>query len=132
MEAPGLYHLDQSGTLSSLADDLQESPAPYLVLLHGTFSSTAGSFDKLLASDEWKRLYDGYEAGHVLALDHLTVTESPVENAWQLLSQLPQGAKLHLLTYSERGLIGDLFCRPAWSDEEANAFFPQSTYPETR
>ncbi|QUY41586.1 CHAT domain-containing protein [Acaryochloris marina] len=132
MEKPGLYHLGPDGVRTTFAHDLQVSPDPYLVLIHGTFSSTAGSFDKLFTSVEWKRLYQGYVEGHVLALEHFTVTKSPVDNALQILSELPQGAKLHLLTYSRGGLIGDLFCRPDWENEEVEQFFPQSTYPDAQ
>ena len=137
MPSPGLYHLNHRGELTTPVESpLPVSETPYLVLIHGTFSSTAGSYAALFQSDDWAKLFNAYEKNQVLALDHHTVTESPALNAYQLVSKLPEGAKLHLLTYSRGGLVGDLICRYPWnaSDEtnEISTFFADSAYENTR
>jgi hypothetical protein len=91
--------------------------APVLVLLHGTASSTAGSF-----GDLWRgggetpisALLKYYE-GRVLALQHRTLTESPIENAaalaGKLATLLDAEAEIHLVSHSRGGLVGELLAR---------------------
>jgi len=90
------------------------SGKPVLVLLHGTASSTVGSFSGLWTDahrDTWleqiERLYDG----RVYALEHRTLSESPIRNACELLARLPSEQPLHLLSHSRGGLVGELVCR---------------------
>ena len=98
--------------------DAAEIPTdrPILVLLHGTGSTTQGSFSLLeepvegMDSSAWQRLHRQY-GGHTYALQHRSLSESPVENALTLVRNLPKGAELHLLSYSRGGLIGELLAR---------------------
>ncbi|WP_421621471.1 CHAT domain-containing protein [Alkalilimnicola ehrlichii] len=93
---------------------------PLLLLLHGTASSIAGSFSKLGGSprgDEptvWATLQAHYRApdgrSRICAFQHPTLSASPIDNALQLVDDLPRGAELHLVTHSRGGLIGDLLC----------------------
>lgn len=113
--SPGVHAL-QPDALGSLKDrpPLAQVPAsdkPLLVLVHGTFSSTAGTFKAL-----WQQhpslvrdLFGRY--GQVLALEHHSVTQSPFENAARLLRALPVGATLHLLTHSRGGLVAEVLAR---------------------
>ena len=85
---------------------------PWLVFLHGTASSTEGSFGSLRLSQEsvWNRLHKEY-AERVFALEHRTLTESPISNAIDLLEALPAGRELHVVSHSRGGLVGELLGR---------------------
>ena len=124
---PGLYRVDEHGNLTKTVEKVASSNEPYLVMLHGTFSRTAVSFRNLFESEDWKKLYAKY-GGRILAFEHHTVTESPAGNALQLVSELPKGARVHLLSYSGGGFIGDLICRGPWEEKEVEAFFSDPAY----
>ncbi len=131
----------------ALADTLMHCPRPdklvpvkweipaereIVILLHGTFSSTEGSFGGLVQGEfpsdgrggldaltgRWGRLVRHFEdsvAGrtHIYGFEHRTLSKSPVQNAIDLLSseQLPRGAKIHLLSHSRGGMVGELLAR---------------------
>ncbi|WP_448107205.1 CHAT domain-containing protein [Pseudomonas azerbaijanoccidentalis] len=112
---PGLYRLNEK-VLDSLkgsaqATDIVVGDKPLLVLLHGTFSSTHGTFGRLWADhpEKVKRLFASYSG--VYALDHPTLTASPIQNAMELANALPEGAQLHLLSHSRGGLIGEVLAK---------------------
>lgn len=114
--APGLYRC-------SLADDFTLTPVaknarlaadkPWLVFLHGTASSCQGSFGKLWAGSGGAAargaLAKTYGA-RVLAYEHRSLTASPVANALDLVTRLPEGAEIHLVSHSRGGLVGELLC----------------------
>lgn len=97
-----------------------------VLLLHGTASSTEGSFGSLWEGDDrgrrpqdWQhRLMQPRADGQrpcVLAFEHRSLTASPLLNALDLadaLSQagLPAGARLRLLSHSRGGLVGEVLC----------------------
>ena len=81
--------------------------APLLIFLHGTMSSSTGSFGKLANTAEWTRLRDRY-GDRILAFEHATLSKSPIRNAIDLATDLPKGATLHLVSHSRGGLIGEL------------------------
>lgn len=100
---------------------------PVLVFVHGTASSTDGSFGGLWEAIGANRLlrlenpgarindlFKHYD-GRVLAFEHRSLSESPVLNALALVEQLaevlPGGREVHLVSHSRGGLIGELFCR---------------------
>ena len=86
---------------------------PVLLFLHGTASSTAGSFSELWTrsnDDTWTNIKKQY-GDNILALQHRTLTESPIDNAVTLLEALPEKVTLHLVSHSRGGLIGELLCR---------------------
>ena len=81
---------------------------PLLLFIHGTFSSTAGSFGELFGNAAtWRELQRAYP-GRIYGYDHRTVSESPIENLMDLVDKLPRGATLHLISHSRGGLLGDL------------------------
>jgi CHAT domain-containing protein len=115
--APGLYRLDLAGELRlSPVPDSKVIPAdlgPLLVFLHGTASSTEGSFGKLWepGSIEGARLRQKLAPSYgdrVFALEHRSLTESPIDNALALVKRLPTGAELHLVSHSRGGLVGEV------------------------
>ena len=113
---PGVYQLDRilPGVVQGTADSprIASGEAPSLVLIHGTFSETTGTFGKL-----WKEhpqlvdvLFDRFQ-NRVYALDHPTLGASPIANAITLAEAAPEGARLHLLTHSRGGLVAEVLAR---------------------
>lgn len=93
-----------------------------LVMIHGTFSTTEGTFGGLIPADGvngasqlyWDALQAAFDDGrHIYGFEHRTVTQSPVQNAIRLLEQLPVRAEVHFLTHSRGGLIAELIARTA-------------------
>ncbi len=89
---------------------------PMLLFIHGTASSTQGSFSELWDSSSntgdsvWKDLKETYQE-NIFALEHRTLTHSPIDNLVDLLEKLPSGCRLHLVSHSRGGLVGELLCR---------------------
>jgi hypothetical protein len=120
---PGLYRVAFAPALgmTAVADGSKAVKAgkPVLLFLHGTMSSFAGSYKDLAAtaSDEGGRAAAALRAqlatryqGEVYAWEHRTLTESPIRNALDLVLQLPRGTRLHLVSHSRGGLVGELLC----------------------
>jgi tetratricopeptide (TPR) repeat protein len=94
---------------------------PVLVLVHGTASSTWGSFGDLWSPqrrETLERLRARY-GEQVFALEHRSFTESVIDNALALARALPAGARVDLLTHSRGGLVGELFARANFAAGEA-------------
>jgi CHAT domain-containing protein len=99
----------------------------YFLFLHGTASSTTGAFKTLEGSAAWKYIHEKFP-NRVIALEHESLTKSPLENVRELLDQLPQKATLTMMSHSRGGLIGDIldrFCIKGitprgFSDKEKN------------
>lgn len=107
----GLYRLSGAWGMEEkkLAVGDLDTAAPYLVFIHGTASTTAGSFGKLAGTPEWDTLQKRY-GGRTLGFQHRTMSQSPIQNALELAQTLPAGAKLHFVTHSRGGLVGELLC----------------------
>ena len=115
---PGVYQL-KPDAITSL---LQEQPLPTLpraasgatslVLIHGTFSDTAGSFGRLWSHhpDRVQTLFSTY-GNRVFALDHPTLSVSPIANAITLANAVLPRSRLHLLTHSRGGLVAEVLAR---------------------
>jgi len=116
MPNPGLYRfshgLDKKGTPVSNED--LPTDEPILVFLHGTFSSTNGSFGKL-DKGVWEKVRRQY-GENIFGLDHRTLSVTPIQNALDLVQILPQEAHLHLVSHSRGGLVGELLCRSKRED----------------
>ncbi|WP_418317015.1 CHAT domain-containing protein [Piscinibacter sakaiensis] len=119
---PGLYHwIGTSGTEADLqpamlvgVDDMplvDPQNRKMLVFVHGTGSSTLGSFGELRTGDRdlWGMLEARYPGG-IFGFEHRTLSESPIENAIQLVKALPRGAHVSLASHSRGGLVADLLC----------------------
>lgn len=117
----GLYPLSAQSFATALKGNGQRitslpSPtpadAPLLVLLHGTFSETHGTFGKLWQHhpNKVRELFTRY-SNRVYGFDHPTLTASPIDNALLLARSLPKGARLHLLTHSRGGLVAEVLAR---------------------
>ncbi|RNC67366.1 MAG: CHAT domain-containing protein, partial [Desulfuromonadales bacterium] len=114
---PGLYRFLPGAELqlAPVSEAVVTLPAdrPSLLFLHGTASSTAGSFGKLWTEKrrtQREQLLTPYE-GRVFGLEHETLTKSPIDNAIAVAERLPPGARLHLVSHSRGGMVGELLCR---------------------
>ena len=90
-----------------------DASKPVLVFIHGTFSSTAGGFSDLLAGesdDFWNSIKEKF-GDQIYGFDHKTLSQSPIRNALDLCKTLPKGAKVHLITHSRGGLVGEFLAR---------------------
>ncbi|HMZ19883.1 MAG TPA: hypothetical protein PLD20_18245, partial [Blastocatellia bacterium] len=123
----GLYRFTGPQLLAGKLDGVDKlgekdlnNNAPYLLFLHGTASSSVGSFGRLGVrhdfdvigidtTPEWDDLQRQYP-GRVVAYEHRTLSKSPVLNAIELAQTLPGGATLHLVSHSRGGLVGELLC----------------------
>ncbi len=74
-----------------------------LLMIHGTFSTANAAFGAL-AGDPLRELVNTYD-GRVLAFEHPTLHESPVDNVNWLLEKLPDGLDLDIITHSRGGLV---------------------------
>jgi hypothetical protein len=115
----GVYGLaaDRLTALKGSGRRLTEVPAApgtgaQLILVHGTFSETHGTFGKLW-SEHPQRVRDLFKhyGDRVYALDHQTLGQSPIANALTLARALPARARVHLLTHSRGGLVAEVFAR---------------------
>ena len=139
----GLYALSSESLppLKGKGTPLKQAPAapdgaPLLVFVHGTFSTTSSSFAKLwsLHPQHVRSLFAKY-ANRVYALEHPTLSVSPISNALTLVQALPKGARLHLVTHSRGGLVAEVLARvcanPKLGSDDI-AFFKGAEYKSQR
>ncbi|HKP87135.1 MAG TPA: hypothetical protein VJZ26_13615, partial [Blastocatellia bacterium] len=121
----GLYRFTDPAEIKAgdKTDDLTSLPGsgPYLIFIHGTASSSVGSFGKLAGTPEWEQLRGQY-GERILALEHRTFSVSPIRNAMDLAKLIPQGAHLHLVSHSRGGLVGELMCLAQAGDDCRSKF----------
>lgn len=112
---PGLYKWDdatgKTGTPAQ-AVNLSDFDADkrILVFIHGTASSTRGSFGAFLSTEaqpQWQELQRRFD-NNIYAFEHRTLSESPIDNAIKLLRVLPRNARVSIVSHSRGGLVGDL------------------------
>ncbi len=92
--------------------------APLLLFIHGTFSSTLGSFGELFKAPGPAATLQASYPGRIYGFEHRTLTESPVANALALVKRLPENARLHLVSHSRGGLVADLLCLTPLVDQQ--------------
>ncbi|MEM6967614.1 MAG: hypothetical protein AAF573_22815, partial [Bacteroidota bacterium] len=114
LEFEGMNHLDNEFNLKPFKHTAFFSginlKKPVLLLLHGTSSSTTGSFGELRGTEMWENVGKTY-GENVLAFEHRTWTKSPFENALEVLEALPNNTKLHVVSHSRGGIVGDVLAR---------------------
>ncbi|MFK8331896.1 CHAT domain-containing protein [Pseudomonas sp. BJa5] len=109
---PGLYRWN--GAVLSEQDKIASASAldaskPILLFIHGTGSHTMGSFGELPGTMVWKDLQLKF-ATQIVALEHRTFSQSPIDNALEAVELLPKGARLQVVSHSRGGLVADLLC----------------------
>ena len=111
----GLYKCALDGQFALTPHDLASSPGdqPVLVFLHGTLSSTWGSFGELWSNERKSELaqIQATYGDRIYGFEHQTLPESPIENALALAQALPAGCRVHIVSHSRGGLVGELLCR---------------------
>ena len=128
----GLYHCSTDAFELTPIDEMPATDKATLLFLHGTASSTEGSFGGLWG-DETRRksLKDTYGA-RIYAYEHRSMTDSPISNTLELVKKLPPGARLHLVSHSRGGMVGELLARAnrvgeePFSDVEIDHFIAQA------
>jgi tetratricopeptide (TPR) repeat protein/alpha-beta hydrolase superfamily lysophospholipase len=99
--------LDANGAFHTFAPPDPDKPT--LLFIHGTASSTTGSFGKFLGTKPYRELFDSLK-GQVAAFEHQTMSVSPIQNALDIARALPDKTKLHLVSHSRGGLVAELLC----------------------
>jgi hypothetical protein len=89
-----------------------DRPARVLLFVHGTFSTTVGSFGVLTATPPGQAMLKAAAASYdaVIGFDHRTLSRDPLENAIDLLSRLSARhldlvPTIDLVSYSRGGLV---------------------------
>ncbi len=83
---------------------------PMLVFIHGTMSCTLGSFGAFKGEDaqpHWQAL-ERLFGDRIYAFEHRSMSDSPIDNAIDLLAALPRNARVSIVSHSRGGLVGDL------------------------
>lgn len=100
----------------------RQANKPFFLFIHGTNSDTLGAFKELAGSSAWATLHNMY-GGNVIAFQHRTLTQSPLENAVQLAAMLPDNATVHIISHSRGGIVGDILCLYCSANEVAPVGF---------
>lgn len=106
---PGLFLLDATFTKKPFVKS-KSNTNPYLLLIHGTLSTTTDAFSDLKNSDTWSTIVNQYGA-NILALEHFTLSESPLNNLLHFLQDCPTTCTLDILSHSRGGLVADLLAK---------------------
>ncbi len=121
-------YLAKGAALFSLDDKFQikefqqkDIKKPFLLFIHGTNSNTLVAFSELQKSVAWETIRQVY-GSNIIAFQHRTLTESPLENAVKLAELLPDNAEVHLITHSRGGLIGDILCKYSSNGKAPSGF----------
>ena len=92
----GLYRCATDRFDLHRVDKMPASGEPVLLFLHGTASSTEGSFGGLWEHGGRLRQLVTLYGSRIFAFEHRTLTDSPIANALDLIKALPENARLHL------------------------------------
>ena len=113
---PGLYtwadatRLPGPNTPTPVSFEGFDVDKPTLVFIHGTASSARGSFGAFLSQEaqpQWQALRQQF-GDRIYAFEHRTLSDSPIDNAIDLLAALPRNARVSIVSHSRGGLVGDL------------------------
>ena len=115
----GLFGLDRNFRLQPL--NATTNTRPYLLFIHGTATSTKGSFGGLDGTEPWNFIHDSY-GDQVIAFQHESLTKGPLQNVLELIQHLPKSCTLHVVTQSHGGLVAELLSRFCDSDGEHVGF----------
>lgn len=119
----GLYRCATDCWDLSKEEAMPASGEASLLFLHGTASSSEGSFSGLWEENSSRLALDKAYGKRIFAFEHRTLTESPIANVLDLIKMLPNGARLHLVSHSRGGLVGELLARANRLHKDP---FPQS------
>lgn len=112
---PGLYAIDSAFKRVPFKENNTDNH--YLLLIHGTISSSLDAFSQLNDSDAWQKIVGKYKS-NVMALDHYTLSESPLQNALDFLKACPDKCSLDIMSHSRGGLIADILAKCDYNNNE--------------
>ncbi len=104
---PNLYHLNSDFKLKPFKGT---EKSHYLLFLHGTLSTTIDAFGSLKNTDVWQEMTTTY-AENIMALEHYTLTDSPLKNVLDFLKKCPDDCTLDILSHSRGGLVADIIAK---------------------
>ncbi|MGB3344997.1 MAG: CHAT domain-containing protein [Aequorivita sp.] len=118
----GLFRVDEKFKFSIFdKTDKKSVNKPFFLFIHGTNSDTLGAFGDLQGTSAWTTLHQIY-GNNILAFQHRTLTQSPLENVVKLADMLPDHARVHLLTHSRGGIVGDILNKYSTNGEGSKGF----------
>ena len=112
---PGLYAIDENFKRIPFKENKEVQH--YLVLIHGTLSTSVDAFGQLQESDAWSKLRGKYK-NNVMAFDHYTLSESPLKNALDFLEACPEKCSLDIMSHSRGGLVADILAKCDYNNNE--------------
>lgn len=120
----GIHRITRDGQL--VPSVIDSGTSPVLLFIHGTASSTRGAYGSLWTDTDAREygedLFKRYGEKRIFGFEHCTLTASPLENAIDLLTALPERCPpLHVVSHSRGGLVGDLIAHGGL----AEAFTPE-------
>lgn len=111
----GLQRLSTTTWGLTAIEKMPPSNEPALLFLHGTASSTGGSFKSLWGGEgaelDARAFLARAYGDRVYGYEHRSLTESPIANVLALLDTLPEGGRLHVVSHSRGGMLGELLAR---------------------
>ncbi len=112
---PGLYIIDNDFKRLPFKENPNQDH--YLLLIHGTISSSIDAFSQLNDTDTWGAILNRYKE-NVIAFDHYTLSESPLQNALDFLEACPNKCSLDIMSHSRGGLIADILAKCDYNNNE--------------
>ena len=109
-EGAHLFSINRQFDFGSITINEEQIKKPFFMFIHGTNSDTRGAFIGLKESEVWRTIHNKY-GSNVIAFQHRTLTESPLENTVKLARHLPDNIELHIISHSRGGIIGDILCK---------------------
>lgn len=107
---PGIYQIDANFNKSKYKIPT-DATAPFLLLIHGTISTTTAAFSELNKNtDIWNSIHRVY-GNHIVALEHYTLSVSPLKNALDFLEACPNSITIDILSHSRGGLVADILAK---------------------
>jgi hypothetical protein len=107
-EGAALFYLNRNFAYKQFNSKATEKP--FLLFIHGTNSDAINAYHDFAGSEVWNMMHDTY-GDNVIAFQHRTLTQSPLQNAVKLASMLPDKAVLHVISHSRGGIVADILCR---------------------
>ncbi len=116
--SPGLYQLDANFNKGKVKNN--EQSKPYLLFIHGTLSTTLDAFGDLREGSHWERIVQQY-GKNMLALEHHTLSVSPLKNALDFLKACPNEIVLDIVSHSRGGLVADILAKCDYGNTKSQA-----------
>ncbi|MBP0904347.1 CHAT domain-containing protein [Mariniflexile gromovii] len=107
---PDLYQIDSNLKRIKYTTPSNTSK-PFLLLLHGTLSTSIDAFYNLNNNNSaWDDIVAKY-GSRIWALEHYTLSVSPLQNALDFLKACPTGCTIDIISHSRGGLVADILAK---------------------